>query len=908
MSEQTFMRDPFDIEKVRHQLTVGIDLDEIRRQVDAGERVYIDSETCGLHSMMVLWQFAIDEGPVYLYHVWKEPVWKTLQLLEMLMKLDYIGFNLSFDHFHVAKIHTIWSLLPEHWIPEQHIEEIALKYEHEGQDGQCIKPTRACDLMLWSRKGKFQTAMSRNDIRIRRIPTVLAYALARKLESAVTLPDICFAKAKDPNGPRWRVFDRVDKDGNMDDVFKDVCLRFNPAGGLKYLAEHALGWKPKYHFADVEVDRKFTPPDKRLGFIPTALGMAPGGPEDDWTIYDKHKKPRGHAWPKWIQIHIDHWATKEPAQEYAYDDIVYTRALCHYFEDPEPGDDDSELACMVGIVRWHGFEINEPGVANLCEGALAKLNSSPININKPPEVREYITSCMDEMESLVLEQSTKKAVLKEVAKDCFTEDEHGCECTKCSGSGTFSGGPCLRCGSRGTIDASAKPTYDNTGGIKVGNHPAAIRARELLDIKAAAKEVELYQKLLAARKFHPDFNVIGTLSTRMSGGSGLNAQGIKHDKSVRSMFPLKWDGMVLSGGDFDSFEVVLAAAVYKDQDLFDALTKKVDCEDCPQGAKCEKCAGTGKVGQFDCMYCIRGKDNQTTGKRECKLCGGKGWYRKKIHAMFGTAMFPGATYEQVVESDGTSHDMYTAGKTGVFALIYGGDWTTLKRNQGLDEETARAAEQRFFAMFPGIPAARQRVTDMFQSMKQINGRQIIWTEPQESIESFLGFKRSFALENQVCKALFTLAHNIPREWTGKHLKTWVIRSVLKGVQSAGGAVSSGLFGAAFGLQGANVRAAANHEIQSPGGQITKAVQRKIWDLQPVGVSDLIIAPLNVHDEIMVVNRPDMVDKIADAVEKEVVSYRDRVPLIGLTWNKEQENWAEKKGGSTTIKIQAPEME
>jgi hypothetical protein len=121
-------------------------------------------------------------------------------------------------------------------------------------------------------------------------------------------------------------------------------------------------------------------------------------------------------------------------------------------------------------------------------------------------------------------------------------------------------------------------------------------------------------------------------------------------------------------------------------------------------------------------------------------------------------------------------------------------------------------------------------------------------------------------------------------------------------------VSSGLFGAAFGLQGANVRAAANHEIQSPGGQITKAVQRKIWDLQPSGVSDLIIAPLNVHDEIMVVTRPDMIDKIAEAVEKEVVSYRDRVPLIGLTWNKEQENWAEKKGGSTTLKIQAPEME
>lgn len=909
-SGKVLVRDPFNLEKVRRQITGPLDLDEIRDQVDKGPRVFIDSETVGLHSIMVLWQFAIDTGPIYLYHLWKEPVYKTLRLFEMLMELDYVGFNLSFDHFHVAKIYTIWRLLPEDWIPEQHIEEIAVKFEKAGQDGPCIKPKRACDLMLISRKGKFQTVMSRSAIRIRRVPTVLAYALARELEKRIELPDICFAKSKDPNGPKWKVFDRTDKDGNLDDMFKDVCLRFNPAGGLKYLAEHALGWQPKYHFSDVEVDRKQTPPDKKLGFVPTALGMAPGGPNDDWRIYDKHKKPRGHAWPYWLQIHIDHWYTNERAQEYAYDDIVYTRALADYFENPEPGDDDSELACMVGICRWHGYEINEDGIRELYKSALHKLNSSPININKPPEVRRYITDCMDETESLVLAQSTKKAILKDVSKDCFTEEEHGENCTKCESTGRCKDteSDCLRCGGKGIIDASEPPVYDKTGGIKVGNHPAAKRAREILDIKIAGKEVELYQKLLYAKKFHPDFNVIGTLSTRMSGGSGLNAQGIKHDKSVRSMFPLKWDGMVLSGGDFDSFEVVLAAAVYKDQDLFNALTNKVECIDCPHEKECEKCCGTGKVGEFNCMYCIRDDNNKTTGRRKCKLCSGKGWYRKKIHALFGMAMYPPATYEQVVESDGTSHDMYTSGKSGVFAMIYGGDWTTLRRNQGLDEETAKAAEQRFFEMFPGIPKARQRIINMFQSMRQIDGRQIIWHDPKEYIESFLGFKRSFQLENMVCKALYDLAHNVPRDWRGDKVKVKVVRSMHKGVQTAGGAVSSALFGAAFGLQGANVRAAANHEIQSPGGQITKACQRKVWDIQPSGVHPLLVAPLNVHDEILSVTHPDYVDVVADAVKKEVESYRDCVPLIGITWNKEMDNWADKKAGTVTLKISPPEMQ
>lgn len=908
MSE--FKREPFNYNKVKRQILGDFTLDEIREQVERGKKVYIDSETCGLNSIMVLWQFSIDNGPIYLHHIWKAPVWKTLELFEMLMELDYVGFNLSFDHFHVAKIFTIWSLLPKDWVPEEHIEEIATKFEVAGQDGPCIKPRRACDLMLHSRKGKFQHVMGRKDIRIRRVPVMLSYALAKKLESTVEIPDICFAKSNNPDAPKWRVFERKNSDGEVDTQFKDVVLRFNPAGGLKYLAEHALGWKPKYHFADVEVPRECSPPDKKLGFIPTALGMAPKGPEDEWKIYDKKKKVRGHAWPYWVKMHIDHWYTNEKAQEYAYDDIVYTRALDEYFEHPEPGDDDSELACMVGVVRWHGFKVNRDGIRELYKGALDKLNSSPINIMKPTEVREYVTAAMDPMEALALAQTTAKAVLTDVSKNCFTEEEHNTECTKCDGTGEFMYNPpelepCLRCNGKGKIDASKRPVFDKTGGIKVGNHPASIRARELLDIKEAAKEVELYQKLLYAGKFHADMNVIGTLSTRMSGGGGLNAQGIKHDKSVRSMFPLKWDGMVLSGGDFDSYEVVLACAVYNDKELFEALTKKVECEDCKHDLECEKCCGTGKVGEFNCMYCQTDKDGNTTGKRECRLCGGKGWFRKKIHALFGQALYPPATYEQVVESDGTSHDMYTAGKSGVFAMIYGGDWSTLRRNLGIDEETAKAAEARFFAMFPGIPKARQRIIDAFQSMKQIDGRHVVWNDPEEYVESFLGFRRSFQLENKICKALFDLAHNIPKEW--RAVKLTVMRSVLKGVQTAAGSVSSALFGAAFGLQGANVRAAANHEVQSPGGQICKAVQRKIWDLQPTGVYDLVVAPLNIHDEVMTVNHPDYTEAIAEAVKKEVESYRDRVPLIGMTWNLEQENWAEKKGGSITLKISPPEM-
>ena len=180
---------------------------------------------------------------------------------------------------------------------------------------------------------------------------------------------------------------------------------------------------------------------------------------------------------------------------------------------------------------------------------------------------------------------------------------------------------------------------------------------------------------------------------------------------------------------------------------------------------------------------------------------------------------------------------------------------------------------------------------------------MIWKEPNDRVVSFLGFPRYFTLENKICRALFELANAPPKGWRNHAVKVWRRERV----QTAGGAVASALYGAAFGLQQANMRAAANHEIQSPGGQICKHVQRAIWDLQPVGVHELKVAGMNVHDELMCVTHPDYVTKVTEKVREVVESYRPQVPLIGMTWNEAQANWAEKKGGSITVKICAPEM-
>ena len=63
----------------------------------------------------------------------------------------------------------------------------------------------------------------------------------------------------------------------------------------------------------------------------------------------------------------------------------------------------------------------------------------------------------------------------------------------------------------------------------------------------------------------------------------------------------------------------------------------------------------------------------------------------------------------------------------------------------------------------------------------------------------------------------------PKEW--KELKIKVVRR--ERVQTACNALRSSLFGAAFQVQAANMRAAGNHVIQSAGATLTKGLQRKI---------------------------------------------------------------------------------
>ena len=333
--------------------------------------IYWDTETVGLHGPIVLFQYAIGDGPIHLVEVWKQPIQATIDLFKMVVEHPggVVGFNLTFDAFHLCQMATTLLLMSDKSaILEDCINEYAMK-EPEGRDGPCFKPVRALDLMLHARKGPYQSTMNRGDIRIRRVPSPLSYLLAAELDRRIPLPDIYFSRQKVKK--KWQSYAILDVDGDVNPDFRDVVLKFAPSWGLKALAVDALKIPEDeiMAFGDIE------PPDiydengkaialEECGYAPYAVAV---------ESYGEWKK----SWPAFIQTHIDHWHTHEKARLYAEKDIVYTRGLHVHFNKPELGDDDSELACMVGAVRWRGFKIDPEGIKVLKAKAIAKVSTVP---------------------------------------------------------------------------------------------------------------------------------------------------------------------------------------------------------------------------------------------------------------------------------------------------------------------------------------------------------------------------------------------------------------------------------------------------------------------------------------------------------------------------------------------------
>jgi hypothetical protein len=781
-----------------------------------GTVIFFDTETCGYHGPIVTIQYAVDDGPIKIHHVWYEPINATIKLIEWMVdhRGGVCGFNLAFDWFHICQLYTTLLLLkesadyylddPDAPTPMDLRHEYAICEEQARFSDVCLKPYHAFDLMLHARKGEFQKTMARKNIVIKKIPVQIADQLAAELSNRIKMPDIMFAKKQDKK-KRWQV-DLIELEGGeVDTEFRNVSLKFNASGTLKHLYAEMSG-DETVNFNEIMPDGK----PEEYGYAPFALavGEAPG---------------YGRAWPVWIKMYAAHWKYFKPAIEYAENDVKYTRYLYHAFGCPDVDDFDSILACQVGATRWHGFAVDVEAIIKLRDAKQAEIDLVEWNFNSVDVCKRYIAEKLDPTEMLAVQvdgkTSTKAVILEELATWSDAD-----VCDHCDGFG------CFKCDHGGLID-SDRP------------HPVATRAREILDFRQGVKEIQVYDKLIRAKRFHASFVVIGAKSYRMSGTDGLNPQGINHAKFFRECFTLADEWEILAGGDLDASQIAISDAVYG----------------CP--------------------------------KLHAELLAGK-----KIYPIFGEYLFPGKSYDDIIATKDLpgNDDLYLRSKKGVLAMLFGGEEYTLETRVGVSSEAAKAAYQNWCDDRPVWAASRRKYFDMFCSMRQPRGigTKVEWNEPADYIESIFGFRRYFTLENRTCKALFDLARKVPDEW--RSIKGKVIRRDRE--QTISGAVSSALYAAAFQIQAQNMRAAANHVIQSPEATIVKDIQCSIWSIQPCGIRKWLVRPFNAHDEIETVCDGLRTAKRVDSVVNDTVSkYRADVPLIKMSWITGLDSWAGKKG-------------
>lgn len=805
-------------------------------------KVYLDCETCGFHGVPVLLQWAYEDDEPQLWNIWSEKIGDTLDLLDFIMQQDVIGFNLAFDWFHICKIYTMFIMYLSNDgdrddYPDGHVDEMGEIEEQARFLNLCIKPKRAHDVMMWARKTKYQALMERDDIKIAKVPTALAWELSKELEKRIPFDSIYFAKAKDPLAPKWKIYDIERPDGSINPDFKTIKLKFKASSGLKNLYRHAFKVTEEFFtFADIEIDDEYYPDE--VGYAPYAKALAPKG-TGHW----------GRTWPFMLKWHLAHWYYNTDARKYAADDVNYTRRLYkEEFESPEPGDVDSTLTCMVAAVRWHGFAIDVDRMKQLkyedlivlgfseelaqvfkhrwvTKDAVTKFGKA---VMAAKAAKRYVMAVMVEQERIGFQGSTKRTVLEEIA------------------------------------------TWQGDDGKL---HPAARRAQEVLNARQAKKRIEVYDKLIRAKRFHASFKVIGTLSSRMSGTDGLNAQGINHAKYIRAAFPL-------ADNDLERFACVIGFSVERVRQLIDSGQLQLTY----------LCGGDFKGFEVSIAAKVFNDEKLNTALRT----------GTKIHAIFAMELFPGKTYEEVLATDGskTERDLYDVGKKCLFAIFYGAEAFTLMDRHNLSEEVALKAVEGLQRRFPGIRIFGEKIKNDFAALSQAGGigTKVEWREPKDYAESFLGFRRYFTLENRVMKHLFNMAQDVPQTW--RNLKIKVQRR--ERIQTPAGATSSALYGAAFGIMSRTIRAAKNHHIQSPGAEITKGTQANIWELQPVGANPWIVQPMNIHDEIMCSTAAGHEKAVEEKAKESVVNYSKEIPLLAIDWFNRIPNWSGKKGDQQPI--------
>lgn len=841
------------------------------------KRFYADSETIGFVGPIVLIQYAIGRhGKIIIHEFWKKSVRETIELIESMMHHHVVAFNMTFDWFHFVKAYNCLKAYERNFGGDKPPDkDLYWLIDSKNPSNYCLKPIKSLDLMLWCQRGPYQYVMDRKDIYVRKIPTLLAPELRDILERSIFLESALNAE--------WKVENVLLKSGEVDPRFSNVVLRFRPSRSLDAVSKDALG----------------------VGKAPSFFKTLPKVEETKW-------RPYGGNWNRddIFEGHTNFWHNNPEGRFYAERDVELLQRLDEKFEYPDESVDD-RLAILVANTRWRGFGVDVKAVEEVISSNLNKMSTFPININSSKQVVEYLKEGLPAIKAAVIDSSSK-VVLEKLSKQGY-ERAQDVLTTRMAGSRVslfkkFVGG--IFHASMKVIGALSG-RMSGADGLNPHGIPREIRApfimkftlemvKHILNNLSVTlvdkKELnDLIDKLIKAQDKIAKKHKSKITNKVLKAVEVLEAK-IKRLKHLVELEEIKLDPTdfnklldpvtmeefeeVLSGGDFAGFEVSIADAVYDDKALRALLEsgkkvhglfgeemtgKSYDEILLTKEGKCAKCAGSGTLSSLEVSDSREGDyeaeqvDYANRGDK-CDSCKGTG-------------------------VDNT----YTDCKSGFFAYIFGAEARKEAQTLKIPVEQAQVGLTRLEQTYVGIGKAKKATFDKFCSMRQPEeGGAVYWSEPAEYEETLLGFKRYFTLENRICKALFNLAQNPPKEWRG--IETKFERRQGR-IQTASGCVQSALFGAAFGIQSQAMRAAGNHRIQGTGAQLNKLLQDLLWEMQEVGIRGWHTRPMNIHDEIQAVMRRLLVSKASAKVVEFVKRYRSLVPLLAMEWVEDSPNWA-----------------
>jgi hypothetical protein len=410
------------------------------------------------------------------------------------------------------------------------------------------------------------------------------------------------------------------------------------------------------------------------------------------------------------------------------------------------------------------------------------------------------------------------------------------------------------------------------------DRPSASLARDMLDYGPYRQRLLQLQKVKESRtgRAHPDFRVMGTSTARMSGTAGLNWQGIGAAESVeieewvdneredREFESPEETGEIESEiarddekeeggrretvglraaietpcvGDFASFEVTIAASVFKDRQLQEDLD--------------------------------HGRD---------------------LHAMAVAQAHPEArkrklTYDQVLAGYRAHDPTITRWRKGmkavVFGIFYGASAQKVADVLNVSVQEGEEVLEAFYERYEGIGRYKAETERAFVTADTSRWSVESIGSMESAREDLVGFRRSWHFERDCAVTLWGLGSRGVR--TGCH--GTVVRQQEKGAQSIDQAVRSGLLGSAIAIQAAVCRQAGNMPIQATGANLTKFLMADCWRI-------LRCPLMNVHDELVFGSDRFHARTLSGIVEAFEARYRPLVPPLKFDY-KPTRVWADK---------------